>query len=209
MNTQHFITFALTALLLNLTPGNDMLFVIARSVSQGIKAGIVSSLGIMSGCTIHLAAAIAGLSVILSKSAMAFELIKYIGAGYLIYLGIQSFGAGKKGKNPEEAIPTTPYRKIFLQAALTNILNPKVALFFLAFLPQFVDIRRGNTAMQILFLGIWFDLGGTLVNIGVSFFFGRFGRWISGSSGFVQWQKRITGCLLIALGIKMAVSARK
>jgi threonine/homoserine/homoserine lactone efflux protein len=208
MLVEHFWVFAFTALLLNLTPGNDMLFVMARSTSQGSKAGIISSVGIMSGCMVHMIAAMAGLSAIIAKSATAFDIIKYIGAAYLIYLGVQSILDKSKSFKIDSAVPKLSYRKIFWQAVITNMLNPKVALFFLAFLPQFINVKEGNTSMQILFLGIWFNVGGTIVNILVALLFGKIGQWLDKSSGFIQWQKKITGGILIALGIKVALSSR-
>jgi threonine/homoserine/homoserine lactone efflux protein len=208
MIPENFWLFALTALLLNLTPGNDMLFVIARSSSQGSKAGIVSSLGIMGGCMVHMIAAVAGLSAIIAKSAVAFTVIKYVGAVYLIYLGVRSF-LEKKNIQINKSIIKTSYKKIFWQGVLTNVLNPKVALFFLAFLPQFINTKTGNATEQILFLGVWFNVGGTLVNIIVAILFGKIGKLLSKSGKFVQWQKRITGSILIALGIKVALSTRK
>ncbi|HEX4373519.1 MAG TPA: LysE family translocator [Puia sp.] len=209
MISENFWLFALTALLLNLTPGNDMLFVIARSSSQGSKAGIVSSLGIMGGCMVHMIAAVAGLSAIIAKSAVTFTVIKYIGAAYLIYLGIKAFLDKEKKIQVNNTIVKTSYKKIFWQGVLTNVLNPKVALFFLAFLPQFINTKTGNTTAQILFLGVWFDIGGTLINIIVALLFGKIGKLLGRSGKFVQWQKRITGSILIALGIKVAFSSRK
>jgi len=209
MIIENFGLFALTALLLNLTPGNDMLFVIARSSSQGSRAGIISSLGVMAGCIVHMLAAVAGLSAIIANSALAFSIIKYFGAAYLIYLGIQSFLDKKKHLKINPSIQKNSYNKIFWQAVITNVLNPKVALFFLAFLPQFINTKSENIIGQILFLGMWFNIGGTIVNIIVALLFGKIGAWLSKSSNFVQWQKRITGGILIALGIKVALSSRK
>ena len=102
-----------------------------------------------------------------------------------------------------------PLKNVFWQGVLTNVLNPKVALFFLAFLPQFIHLNADNTALQILFLGTWFNMGGTLVNIIISFLFGKIGTWLSNSPGFIQWQERITGTILIALGIKVALSSKQ
>ncbi len=209
MTGGHFWVFAFTSLLLNVTPGNDMLYVIARSTSQGSNAGIVSSLGVMAGCMVHMLAAAAGLSAIIAKSATAFDIIKYIGAAYLIYLGVQSLLEKNNSLKINFVVPKLSYQKIFWQGVITNVLNPKVALFFLAFLPQFINVKEGNSAMQILFLGIWFDIGGTIVNIIVSLLFGKIGKWMQKSSSFIQWQKRITGSILIALGIKVALSSPK
>ena len=205
---ENFWVFALTALMLNLTPGNDMLYVMARSSGQGVKAGIVSSLGIMAGCMVHILAAVVGISALIAQSALAFDIIKYTGAAYLIYLGSKALLSKKTSLHLKQDLPKLSYKKIFLQGAFTNILNPKVALFFLAFLPQFISPCQ-NASLQILFLGIWFDVGGTLVNILVAVLFGKIGAFLSRSPGFVLWQERITGTLLIALGIKVALTSKK
>ncbi|MBD0332966.1 MAG: LysE family translocator [Chitinophagaceae bacterium] len=207
--TENFWVFALAGLMLNLTPGNDMLYVIARSSGQGTKAGIISALGIGAGCVVHIIAAVIGLSALIAQSAVAFTIIKYAGAAYLIYLGIKSLLSRRKRLLIKTETTEIPSGKIFWQAALTNILNPKVALFFLAFLPQFINVESGNTSFQILFLGVWFDGVGTLVNILVAILFGRIGAWLSTSPAFIQWQERITGILLIVLGIKVALTLKK
>ena len=208
MAIEHFWVFALAALLLNLTPGNDMLYVAARSTSQGIKAGIISSLGIMAGCMVHILAAVIGLSAIIAQSALAFNIIKYVGAAYLVYLGIRSIISQKKTFEVKNKMQQQSYTRIFWQGVITNVLNPKVALFFLAFLPQFINVESKHTALQILFLGTWFNVGGTLVNIMVAILFGKIGTWLSHSPRFIQWQERITGAMLIALGIKVALSKK-
>jgi len=208
MAIEHFWVFALAALLLNLTPGNDMLYVAARSTSQGIKAGIISSLGIMAGCMVHILAAVIGLSAIIAQSALAFNIIKYVGAAYLVYLGIRSIISRKKTFEVKNKMQQQSYTRIFWQGVITNVLNPKVALFFLAFLPQFINVESRHTALQILFLGTWFNVGGTLVNIVVAILFGKIGTWLSQSPRFIQWQERITGAMLIALGIKVALSKK-
>lgn len=209
MMVENFWVFALTGLLLNLTPGNDMLYVIARSSGQGTKAGVISALGIGAGCIIHIVAAVVGLSALIAQSATAFDIIKYVGAAYLIYLGVKSLLSKKHSIKIDQHLKRLSYRKIFWQGFITNVLNPKVALFFLAFLPQFIDIHKSNTALQILFLGTWFDVVGTLVNVLVALLFGKIGTWLSKSSTFIQWQERITGIILIGLGIKVALSSKK
>ncbi|HYE55585.1 MAG TPA: LysE family translocator [Chitinophagaceae bacterium] len=209
MDIHNFWVFALAALMLNLTPGNDMIYVATRSTGQGVKAGIISSLGIMAGCMLHIIAAMAGLSAILAQSALAFDIIKYLGAAYLVYLGVRSLLSKKKTIEVKSDGTKYPYGKIFWQGAITNMLNPKVALFFLAFLPQFVDLSGPGVHWQILFLGTWFNVSGTIVNILVALLFGRIGGWLSRSPRFVQWQERITGMMLIALGIKLALTSKK
>ena len=206
----HFWVFALASLLLNLTPGNDMIYVASRSAGQGTRAGIISSLGIMAGCLVHVLAAVAGLSALIAGSASAFEIIKYIGAAYLVYLGVRLLLSRKRASfTLQEKLAPLSYRKIFLQGVATNVLNPKVALFFLAFLPQFVDRGSEHLHWPILLLGIWFDIGGTIVNIGVAILFGKMGNWISRSPRFLLIQEKITGMVLVALGIKVAITSKK
>jgi len=209
MMVENFWMFALAGLLLNLTPGNDMLYVIARSSGQGTKAGVISALGIGAGCIVHILAAVIGLSALISQSALAFNIIKYIGAAYLVYLGIKSVLTRKHSISIDKNLKPLSYNKIFWQGVITNVLNPKVALFFLAFLPQFISVHETDTWFQILFLGIWFDVVGTIVNVLVALMFGRIGLWLSSSPRFVQWQERVTGIILIGLGIKVALSSRK
>lgn len=206
---ENFWVFALTGLLLNLTPGNDMLYVVARSAGQGTKAGVVSALGIGAGCLVHILAAVVGLSALIAQSVWAFSFIKYVGAAYLVYLGAKSLLAKRNGLAVDGGIPPLSRKKIFWQGVLTNALNPKVALFFLAFLPQFISLQKGNASLQILFLGVWFDAVGTIVNVLVALLFGKMGAWLAKSATFVQWQRRITGVILVGLGLKLAVSANK
>jgi threonine/homoserine/homoserine lactone efflux protein len=204
-----FLLFALASLMLNITPGNDMLYVATRSTSQGVKAGIVSALGIAGGCIIHLLAAVVGLSAIIANSAIAFDIIKYVGAAYLIYLGIKSILSKQNKFSIHHSVEKKSLSKLFSQGALTNVLNPKVALFFLAFLPQFIHPEKGNTATQILLLGLWFNFSGTIVNSTVAILFGKLGNWLADKQSFIKWQNKITGLLLVGLGIKVALSSRK
>ncbi|HYF31203.1 MAG TPA: LysE family translocator [Chitinophagaceae bacterium] len=217
MDIQNFWMFALAGLMLNLTPGNDMIYVATRSTGQGIKAGIVSALGITAGCMVHILAAVVGLSAILAESAVAFDVVKYLGAGYLVYLGIRALVSKRRGfviKGEKEETERSEgkeddsYRKIFWQGVITNVLNPKVALFFLAFLPQFIDVSAKDAHWQILFLGTWFNISGLLVNVLVALLFGKIGGWLSRSPRFVQWQERVTGIMLIALGVKVALTEK-
>jgi threonine/homoserine/homoserine lactone efflux protein len=122
---------------------------------------------------------------------------------------VRSVLSKKKSFEIKKQVKQLSFKKLFWQGVITNILNPKVALFFLAFLPQFININNNNTYWQILFLGTWFDVGGTLVNIVVAILFGRIGQWLSQSPRFVEWQERITGAMLIGLGIKVALSSKK
>ena len=172
-----------------------------------MRAGIVSALGIGAGCFVHMLAAVAGLSALVAQSALAFEILKYAGAAYLVYLGLRSI-FGRSASTTRETSHTRSMSRIFWQGVLTNVLNPKVALFFLAFLPQFIDPSKGSLSLQILFLGTWFNVMGTLVNILVALVFGRLGARLSRIPKFMQWQQRFTGIVLMALGIRVAMTSK-
>ena len=204
-----FWLFALASFLLNITPGNDMLYVASRSAGQGVQAGIVSSLGIMAGCLVHLTAAALGLSALLARSDVAFDVVKYVGAGYLFYLGVRALVNKKEAAFVTAERPAMSYSRLFWQGVLTNVLNPKVALFFLAFLPQFIDVGGRHATEAILLLGVWFEMSGTLVNIVVAVLFGRIGDWLRGHSRRMKVQEKVTGLVLVALGIKVALTTKR
>ena len=208
MNFDNFAVFAFATFLLNITPGNDMLYVATRSTNQGIRAGIVSALGIGAGCFVHIFAAVFGLSAVLAQSAWAFNFIKFAGAAYLIYLGIKSLLSKTQTFDIQAFTQEIPLMKVFQQGVFTNILNPKVALFFLAFLPQFVDVHSPNFAWEVLFLGIYFNISGTIVNILVAVVFGKIGNWLNESPLYLKIQEKITGLVLILLGVKIALTSR-
>ena len=205
---ENFYLFLAVSILINLSPGPDMLYTAARSLSQGTKAGIYSALGIFTGCVIHTIAAVMGLSAILAQSAFWFGVIKYAGAVYLVYLGIRAMFNRKPVSTGLSVLSVIPYRKIFLQGFLTNLLNPKVAIFFLSFLPQFIDPSSVYFREQIIFLGLWFDLQGTLILIVVALITGYFSTMLKENKLFWKWQDRVTGLILVALGIRM-LFARK
>jgi threonine/homoserine/homoserine lactone efflux protein len=206
---QDLYLFFIASLLLNLTPGNDMIYVASRSLSQGTKAGIFSALGVFIGCFVHILAAVLGLSLIIMKSALLFEAIKYIGAGYLIYLGIRAI-ATKPDVAPNMAVlPATGKWRLLKQGIITNALNPKVALFFISFLPQFIQPTSPHFRTQLFTLGLWFDLQGTFVLILVAWLIGKAGNFLKNNSKFWRLQEKITGFILIALGIKVALLSKK
>lgn len=199
--------FMAATLALNLTPGPDMLYVATRSLGQGRRAGLASALGIGVGGLVHITAATLGLSAVISYSATAFMTIKFVGAAYLIYLGIRTFDS-KAGPTLGKIDQQDSPRKMFWQGVVTNVLNPKVALFFLSFIPQFVHADHGSTTVQIATLGIMFDISGTTVLLVVAAFFGRAGTWMERHPGFWKVQKWFTGSVFIALGAKLAISER-
>jgi len=205
---QNAYLFFITTLLLNLTPGNDVLFVASRSVSYGVKAGIVSALGIFTGCFVHIFAAVLGLSIIISKSAYLFQLIKYAGAAYLIYLGIRALLSKQTIETKNQKTGKAGYQALFKQGMITNVLNPKVAIFFLSFLPQFIDPQSNYLKEQIAFLGLWFDVQGSVTLIIVACAVGAFKNILQKNTAIWNWQEKITGLILFGLGLKMFFSKK-
>jgi threonine/homoserine/homoserine lactone efflux protein len=201
-----FLAFLIAALALNLAPGPDMLYVIGRSVGQGRKAGIVSSLGVFVGCWVHILAAAFGIAALLRSSPVAFNAVRYAGAAYLIYLGIKMLA--QKTDLSSQQLKAERLGVIFRQGAITNMLNPKVAIFFLAFLPQFVDARRGNVVLQILLLGLIFNVGGTLVNLAVAYAGGTLGELLRRNQSIARLQRRFTGLIFVGLGLRLAWQRR-
>jgi len=207
-DTENLYLFFIASVMLNLTPGNDMLYVMSRTMSQGVKAGIYSAVGIFIGCFVHIAAAIFGLSLIIAESALLFEIIKYAGAGYLIYLGIKSLFSKSDFGNDLEKLASISAGTLLRQGIVTNALNPKVAIFFLSFLPQFIE-PAGNYGLQLLGFGLWFDIQGTLILIIVAFIFGKTRNILKRNRKIIAAQEKITGVILILLGIKLALTSRK
>ena len=204
MPTLHSLAlFVAAGLALNLTPGPDMLYVAARGAGEGRSAGIVSALGIGVGTLVHIALVAAGLAAVLAAVPVAYLAIRLGGAGYLIYLGVRAL----LSKPTVETGTLTPASlgAIFRQGVITNVLNPKVALFFLAFLPQFVDASRGNPVLQVVGLGLLFDTTGTLVNLAVAIGSSRAAARLRAPS---VWLQRVTGGIFVALGVRLALASR-
>ena len=164
-NLELFLAFALAGLALNIVPGADMAFVIASAARNGVRSGLAAALGIAAGALVHIIAAVIGLSALIASSQTAFTILKWVGAAYLLYIAV-----GLVRSKPDAQADEGPVRvpashlAVFRKGALVNILNPKVGMFFLAFLPQFVDPAAAVPALQIFALGIWFNLVGTAVN---------------------------------------------
>ena len=209
LHFQNLYLFFIASLLLNLTPGNDMLYVASRSISQGVKAGIISSLGIFIGCFVHIFAAVLGLSIIIARSAYLFSIIKFAGAAYLIYLGVRALITKPNVGIDEKNMVKVDQWKLFKQGIVTNALNPKVAIFFLSFLPQFIDPQSAFLKVQLLTLGIWFATQGTLVLIIVAIVLGRVKNFFKQHPRIWLVQEKITGIILIGLGIKVALMVKK
>jgi len=211
--TQHLAVFVIAGLLLNITPGPDLAYIVSRSATHGWRTGVIAVLGISTGCLVHITAAALGLSALLAASATAFTIVKWIGAAYLCYVGwsmwrIASSGDAGGGPAPT-GLPALARRRVFLQGFLTNLLNPKVALFFLAFLPQFIDPLATHKAVAFLVLGLVFDLNGTLVCLVFSWSAARAGQFLRRNHTFTRWLNRSIGTLFIALGARLAISSQR
>jgi threonine/homoserine/homoserine lactone efflux protein len=201
------LLFLAAGLALNFTPGPDMLYVAARGASEGRSAGIVSALGIGAGTFVHIALVALGLAALLTAVPVAYTVVRMGGAIYLVYLGVKAL----RSPTPlgiRDMEPATLGR-IFRQGVITNVLNPKVALFFLAFLPQFIDPSKGNPALQVVALGLLFDTTGTLVNLGVAIGASRAAATLRRTSRAATVMQRLTGTLFIALGVRLAFAGRR
>lgn len=204
-----FALFLTTGLLLNLTPGPDTVYILGRSVAHGRRAGIASALGISVGSIFHTSAAALGLSAFLATSAWAFTAVKLAGAAYLIFLGVRALLERK----PDLSLPAHFKRSgpaaAFRQGIVTNILNPKVALFFLAFLPQFIDANAPSKTLAFFLLGITFVITGTAWCLVLAWFSSAFSMRLREKARVTAWLNRAVGSLFILLGLRLAVAARR
>jgi threonine/homoserine/homoserine lactone efflux protein len=199
--------FVLSGLLLNITPGPDTLYIVGRSSTQGWRAGAIAALSIGVGTMVHIAAAALGLSAILAASAAAFTVVKMVGAAYLLYVGFSLIrSAGKSASPSAVGVRPASIRQIFVQGFLTNVLNPKIALFFLAFLPQFVAADASSKPLAFLFLGVVFDFNGTLWNLAVAWSAAKLSSTLAPSAAFKRWFNRCVGSLFIFIGIRLALT---
>lgn len=197
--------FILASLALLLAPGPAVLYVVARSIDQGRWAGIISVLGISFGGWVHVVAAAVGLSALLVSSALAFTVVKYLGAAYLIYLGVTTLLKPTKSVENAEVVKMS-HGKIFRQGMIVNILNPKTALFFFTFIPQFVDPARGSVALQIVFLGSLFLFMAVVTDGAYAIVAGTLGQWLKTNQQFLKIQKYLSGTIYIFLGVTTALS---
>jgi threonine/homoserine/homoserine lactone efflux protein len=187
-----------------LTPGPAVFYIVARSIDQGRAAGFVSTLGLNTGSLVHVAAAAFGVSAVLMSSAAAFNVVKYLGAAYFIYLGVRKLLV-RDEEQTQQARPPQKLSQIFSQGVLVSILNPKTALFFFAFLPQFVDPARGSVTAQILFLGAVFVMMAFMSDICYAMLAGTLGQWLKGNLRFLRAQRYFMGSAYIALGLGAAL----
>ena len=198
--------FIAAAIALLLTPGPAVLYIVTRSVEQGRTAGLVSTIGIHVGTLFHIAAATAGLSALLASSAVAFAIVKYAGAAYLIYLGVRKLLSKPAGDGAAAPMAGRgrDLRRAFRDGVVVNLLNPKTALFFLAFLPQFVDLSRGAVPFQIAFLGFLFAALGLLSDSAYALAAGTAGQWIKRHRRYLSVERWVSGTIYIGLGLTAA-----
>jgi len=198
--------FILSGLLLNITPGPDTAYIIGRSIQLGWRGGAAAAIGICCGCLVHVFGAAIGLSALLMASSTAFTVLKWVGAAYLLLTGVQmllshSRPLVEQAKDGNE----TSLSRVFWQGALTNVLNPKVALFFLAFLPQFVAADSGHKTLAFLALGLIFIFNGTLWCLGVAAFASKAASRLRHSQGVMLWINRVLGGMFVYLGFRVAM----
>jgi len=207
LGTHDLWLFVLSGLLLNITPGPDTLYIVGRSSALGLRAGAVGALGIGAGVLVHICAAGLGLSALLAASATAFAVVKIVGAAYLVYVGISLLRTRRSdASSPAVTLRPARLRSIFFQGFLTNVLNPKVALFFLAFLPQFVMADAPSKPVTFLFLGAIFDFNGTLWNLLVAWSTASISSRLAGGDRFKTWFNRCVGSLFVLVGLRLALA---
>lgn len=206
---QHLLLFIAAGWLLNLTPGPDVLYIVSNSLRSGVKAGVVAGLGITAGCFVHIFAAALGVSALLAASAHAFTALKWIGAAYLLWMGVKLLfaRAPEKAADLQALANTQPasLRSVFLGGFWTNVLNPKVAIFFLAFVPQFIAPEAGNKALAFILLGVLFNINAIPVNSGWAVAAAWMARRNAVQRG-MHWLDRAAGVLFIGFGVRLALA---
>jgi len=208
----HFGFFVFAVFLLNITPGPDTAYIVGRSVAQGRGAGLMSAFGISAGCCVHALACAFGLTALLAASATAFTVIKLVGAAYLIYLGVRMIvarqAAEPSGAAAAQGTAAKPLRQLFMQGFWTNVLNPKVVLFFVSFFPQFVSADSPHKAWAFLTLGAVFVAMSTVWTSLVAWVAGSVTQRVSGKPGVKKWLDRTVGSAFVGLGLRLATSQR-
>ncbi len=202
--------FVAAGLALNVTPGADFLYIVSRASARGFAAGVWAALGIAAGCIVHVLAAGLGLSAILATSAIAFGVVKLVGAAYLVYLGVSMLAtrAPSGAASALSPAPAASPQEIFAKGFLTNVLNPKVALFFLAFVPQFIAHDAASPFAAFVLLGTIFNVNGTLWNVFVAWAAARTASRVRATAAATAWMNRVVGALFVGLGAKLALAER-
>lgn len=200
--------FMVAALAVGISPGPGMLYAVARGIGQGSGAAVVSVLGLSTGSFVNCLIAALGMSAVLAASPLAYDIVRYAGAAYLCYLAYRIFTTGSDGI-PVGELHAEGLGRIYVQGIITNIVNPKSALFYLSFVPQFVDPARGSPFAQFILLGLIFNVGGNVVNLLVALFFGRIGDWLSHHPRVWQYQRWFTASVLAGLALHLVLAARR
>jgi threonine/homoserine/homoserine lactone efflux protein len=207
--TGTLIAFSLAALVLIVVPGPNIVYIVARGVEQGRQAAVFSALGVETGSLFHIGAAAIGLSALLASSQLAFDTVRYLSAAYLLYLGLRTFAHRDRPAADADETGAPSLASTYRQAVLVNVLNPKVALFFLAFLPQFVDPGRGPAWAQILVLGVVFLLIGLCLDLSYATAAGTIGHWLQRRPRALRWQRYTSGSVYLTLGAVAALSGSR
>ena len=207
--------FIAAGILLNLTPGPDVLYIVTHSIKGGWRAGAVAALGITAGCFVHIAAAALGVSALLAASSTAFSVLKWLGGAYLVFVGWTILGLGQQklainsiagGPIPTLATGQNHLKEVFMKGFWTNVLNPKVALFFLAFLPQFIAPDAPHKTLTFLLLGLIFNFNGLWVNLGFTALGATLAQRFAALQRGMHWLERAAGALFIGFGLKLALT---
>lgn len=200
------LTFAVAATLLIVVPGPNLIYIITRGIDQGRRAAVVSALGVETGMLVHVGAAVLGLSALLASSDLLFNVVRYAGAAYLVWLGVASIRSRPADLTDPAGGRTLGLARLFAQGVVINVLNPKVGLFFLAFLPQFLDPSRGNTSVQILVLGGVFFIIATISDLLYAMASGAIGSWLRERSSVARMRGKFSGVVYIGLGALAALT---
>jgi threonine/homoserine/homoserine lactone efflux protein len=209
--TQNLALFVVAGLLLNMAPGPDSLLIVSRSATQGWRAGSAAALGIGAGTFVHVVAAALGLSALLATSTTAFAIVKYVGAAYLLYVGITLLRSRKTSSTDAGSSPVMvqiPLRRVFLQGFLTNVLNPKIAVFFLAFVPQFIQPQASNKTLAFIALGCIFNFNGMLWCHFLAVSSAFTSQRLRASKSVALWLNRLIGTVFVSFSIKLALTER-
>jgi threonine/homoserine/homoserine lactone efflux protein len=203
IETQTYLLFIAAVVVLVLAPGPDMLYMLTRTIAQGRRAGVLAAVGINVGAYVHVLAAVLGISAILATSSVAFTVVKWLGAAYLVWIGLQALRSGPLNLETGNSVHLNG-RAIFWQGFLSDVLNPKVAIFFLAFLPQFVEVGSGNETRQLLLLGVTCNVIAISINLALVYFAGIATAGLRRNRKLALWLNRAMGTVFIALGIRLA-----
>ena len=213
IDAHQLVMFIAAGWLLNLTPGPDVLYIVTNALKSGTRAGIVAGLGITAGCFVHIFAAAVGVGALLAASTTAFTALKWIGAAYLMWMGVRMLlskpsadGSNSAALAAAQAAPAqlTPLSTVFLGGFWTNVLNPKVAIFFLAFVPQFIAPGTDNKALAFVLLGVLFNVNAIPVNTGWAIAAGWMARRVGAVQRGMHWLDRVAGAMFIGFGLKLA-----